>query len=59
MRRPAVNHVRQPLRCPAGGLDFPEIPWRRMGSTRENEMHFPRNEVGEQVAMVGYTAVKQ
>ena len=36
------------------GFELQEM--KVIGSTHGNEMHFPRNEVGEQVSMLGYTA---
>ena len=39
------------------GFELQEM--KMVGSTRGNEMHFPRNEVGEQVSMLGYTAIKK
>ena len=41
----------------ANGLDIRQV--KLLGTTRGNEMHFPRNEMGEQVSMVGYTAVRK
>ena len=39
------------------GFELQEM--KMVGSTHGNEMHFPRNEVGEQVSMLGYTAIKK
>ena len=39
------------------GFELQEM--KTVGSTHGNEMHFPRNEVGEQVSMFGYTAIKK
>ena len=39
------------------GFELQEM--KTVGSTHGNEMHFPRNEVGEQVSMLGYTAIKK
>lgn len=39
------------------GFEVQEM--KAIGCTHGNEMHFPRNEVGEQVTMLGYTAVKK
>ena len=41
----------------ANGLDIRQV--KLLGTTRGNEMHFPRNEMGEQVSMVGYTDVRK
>lgn len=39
------------------GFELQEM--KVVGSTHGNEMHFPRNEVGEQVSMLGYTAIRK
>lgn len=39
------------------GFELQEM--KTVGSTHGNEIHFPRNEVGEQVSMLGYTAIKK